>query len=325
MEPREEEPADLQKPKGKKWPVIVVVLVIVVLGVFGYVFLRPVKPPIEPDGTQIAGGEAAAPTPELSYGPPEAAKIDVTVSPDVSIEIVPSAKSLANARFSAFDVSRNGLVVVDTGSAVVDMVSGEPVFTSGETVRSFAFVGDGLAVIDGAGKFGYYADEGRVRVVGDPPVPEADLAAASDGSRLYFLRGTADGEGSTPAIVALAAGASSPKVLTGSHEPIGAVGGDSFQTYFSVENSLFQLTTPGKPSLVMTLPEPTQVITGIAVGGGAVYFATKDAVYTLGEGIALPLAVGLGGDIRIVGSSLYVLEPDQRRIYRIALAEGGRS
>lgn len=254
-----------------------------------------------------------------SYGPAEAEKLDLIVAPDVSVEILPSAKSLARSRFEAFDVSSNGAVIVSTGSRVVDMDSGEDLFTSGESVRSFAFVGEALAVINAGGQLGYYED-GRLHLVGEPPVLGARLAASSDRTRLFFCRGTYDADGEMPALVSMREG-STPEVLTGYYSAIKTVGGDSFRTLFSDRNALFQVITPGRPSLVLMLPDLAQTITGIVVGGTAVYFATERAVYALDDGIAVPLVIGLGGDLRVVGEALYVLEPKQGRVYRIVISK----
>lgn len=258
-----------------------------------------------------------------SYGPREAEAFDLIVAPDVTVQILPSAASLAAARFEAFDVSPSGAVIVSTGSRVVDMESGEDVFKSREAIKSFAFVGGSLAVIDARGQLGFY-EAGGVHLVGEPPIPEARLTASSDRTRLFFRRGSYNADGEIPALMSMRKG-STPEVLTGSYSPISAVGGDSFQTLYSDRNALFQVITPGHPSLMFVLPDPAQTVTGIGVAGTAVYFATEQAVYALDEGLAVPLVIGLGGDLRIVGEALYILEPKHGRVYRIALMKSSKS
>jgi hypothetical protein len=257
--------------------------------------------------------------PTSAYGPAGADQLDLMVAPGVSVEILPSARSLADVRFETFDVSPSGAVLVSKGSRVFDMASGEEVFASGESVRSFAFVGAALAVIDTRGKLGFF-DGGRVRVVGDSQVPSARLAASSDRTRLFVYQdGHNDGR-QLPALVSMREG-SAPEVLTGSYGPINAVGGDALQTFFSGEHALFQVITPGRPSLLFVLPDAAQSITGIGVAGTAVYFATGNAVYVLEDGIAVPLVIGLGGGVRILSGALYVLDAKQGRVYRIVVAK----
>jgi hypothetical protein len=264
--------------------------------------------------------------PTGSYGPPEASALDLTVAPDVSVELLPSASSLADARFDAFDVSPDGTVIVSTGSDIVDMGTGEEVFST-KPIHSFAFVGETLAAVDANDKLGYYED-GRLHYVGDAPFPQARLVAATDGSRLLFYR-NGSGIGSetgddAPALASLAEGGGFD-VLTGSENPIDTAGGDAFQTLFSVKNALFRIITPGQPLLVLMLPDPDLSITGIALAGTALYFATERGVYAVEDGVAAPLVIGLGGALRVVGGTIYLLNPNNGRVYRIVVSKGSRS
>jgi hypothetical protein len=202
------------------------------------------------------------------------------------------------------------------------MANGKDLFTGGEAVRSFAFAGEALAVIDTNGKLGFF-DDGRIHLVGDPRVPAARLAASSDRTRLLIFRDDHDNGRNSPALVSVRAGMA-PEVLAGSPSPIDAVGGDSLQTFFATDHALFQAITPGRPSLLFVLPDATQSIAGIAVAGEAVYFATDQAVYALTEGMAVPVVIGLGGDLRLVGGALYVLDTRQGRVYRIVVSKAGK-
>lgn len=256
-----------------------------------------------------------------------AESVDLIVAPGVSVDLMPAAKSLDGARFTGFDVAPNGAIVVSTETAtagrVVDMANGEAVFTDGTAITSFAFVAGELAAVDSGGRLGVPSG-GRFQPVDDAPVPGFRLGASSDGSRLFFLRTDYDGEGDVPALLSVVEGAA-PEVLTGSFDPLKAVGGDALQTYFSLGGALFELFEPGRSALLFALPDASQSIVGIGASGGALYFATERAVYTLVDQIVLPLVIGIGGDLRILGSDLYVLDSRQARVYRIALSTAGRS
>ncbi|MCE5278388.1 MAG: zinc ribbon domain-containing protein [Planctomycetaceae bacterium] len=258
----------------------------------------------------------------LDYGPAEAANLELTTAPGLLVEILPSAKSLAKTRFEAFDVSPSGVIIVRVDSRLLDMASGEELFTTPNPVQSFAFVGDALTAIDADGNLASF-EEGTLHRIGKPPVEHASLAPASDHSRLFFYRNEEGWLSDSPALAAMKQ--SSIKVLTGSPNAITAVGGDAYQTLFATKNALFQVLTPGRPSLVLALPDPTQTILGVGIAGTATYFSTERAVYAYQDGIIVPLVLGLGGELRVRGGDVYVLDARQRRIYRIAPIKGGSS
>lgn len=303
------------------WVRILAILILVsAAGGLGYWALRPgiVGPtPADAADPQSAG---AAPTPDLSFGPEEASQLDLTLAPGIAVNIIPSARSLASARFDRFDISPAGEIFVTEGARLLDMTTGDDVFQSGDRVRSFAFVADTLAAIDANGSLGYYSDEG-FQLVSKDLIAEPVLSPSSDRGRVFITRGTADHDLVSPALVSIRDG-QAPEILTGSLDPIDAVGGDSFLTYYSVGAALFRLISRGEPRMLLILPEPDQTIVGIAAGGGAVYFSTRDAVYTIGDGLALPLVMGLGGQLRLSNGRLYVLSAEHGRVYSIILEQG---
>lgn len=255
----------------------------------------------------------------FAYGPAEAANLEITTPPSVTVEILPSARSLAKNQFDAFDVSPSGFVIVRVDSKLIDMVSGDELFTTPIPVQSFAFVDDALVAIDAEGNLAAFED-GTLRVIGKSPVKHATLAPTSDHTRVYFYRNEDGWLPNSPALAVLKK--STVEVLTGSPSAITAVGGNAFQTLFATENALFQVLAPGRPSLVLALPDETETILGVAIAGTAIYFSTERAVYAFQDGVVVPLVLGLGGEIRVIGSDVYVLDARQRRIYRIGLDKG---
>ena len=251
-----------------------------------------------------------------SYGPDAAQDVRLTVAPGVSVELLPGARSLDSAVFANFDVSPGGAVLVGDGTQVFDLASGEPLLPD-RHVRSFAFAGGGLALLRSDGKLGYF-DGTSFHAVGDAPHVESGLVSSTDYSRLLLHRQSADDTGTAPAVVEFREGAA-PRNLTGSFTPIAAVAGDAFQTYFAERNALYQLVSPGSPTIILTLPSVEQNILGIAVDGSATYFATDSGVYLLREGMAIPLVLGIGGRLRVSGEHLFVLSSRTGRIYRITM------
>ncbi|MGH8498872.1 MAG: hypothetical protein ACRERV_08725, partial [Methylococcales bacterium] len=75
----------------------------------------------------------------------------------------------------------------------------------------------------------------------------------------------------------------------------------------------------GQPSLLLALPDKQQLIRGLAAAGDALYFSTEKAVYLLDNDIALPLVIGIGGELRMSGADVYVLDSKNGRVYRMAV------
>ncbi len=252
-----------------------------------------------------------------AFGPPELEERDLTLAPGIQVEILSSAGSLRESRFDAFDVSPDGEVLVLIGTRLVALHSGEEVFTEDVAVQSFAFAQDVLAITNMQNELGFLA-QGRFELAGPAPMPTCRLRPTTDHTRLLFLRSDYDSNTGQPALMAMHSG-QEPIALTGSNSPLTTAGGDVLQTYFSEKGSLFRLLTTDLPSMVFMLPEEDVSITGICVAGSTLYFSTEKAVYVLEEGIAIPLVLGAGGDLRLVEGALYVLDSASGRALRIML------
>ncbi|MEO8001517.1 MAG: hypothetical protein ABI644_06535 [Arenimonas sp.] len=253
---------------------------------------------------------------DYSYGPDEIKNQELVLAPNISLELLPSARDLGNVGFKSFDISPKGTVLVGDCSRVFDLASGEALFDTPVEVHSFAFVGDALALVTGQGELGFY-DGKQFRSVTKLPNVETGLMASSDRSRLFLYRESYDDSGNSPAIVSMRKGEAA-EIVTGSFTPIKTIGGDAFQTYYADRNAIFQVVAQGQPSLVLTLPDSGQSILGLAAAGNVIYFSTAKAVYLLEDDVAIPLVIGIGGELRMLGADVYLLDSGNGRIYRIA-------
>jgi hypothetical protein len=248
------------------------------------------------------------------YGPADVSSIKVTKAPGVSVEVLPVHRSLAEKRLACFDVAADGAIVVLADGILYDVASGERLNKGGPDVRRLALTSGTIAVVTADNKLALWED-GRITPVGPSPVRRGDLAAAGDGRVLLF--GSAkDGR---HALLALRPGGRT-QVLAGSPVRITAAAADKRQTWFAAEESLFQLLEPGRPLLVLDMPEPDDHIVGLALHGGTVYFSTRDAVYVLKGALALPLAIGIGGRLRATDSGIVVLDYARGHLYRVVAA-----
>jgi hypothetical protein len=256
-----------------------------------------------------------------SYGPDSAANLEVLAAPGFTVEVLPSHASLAHVGFRDFDVSPSGAVVVAVGRRVCDMSSGDDVFDSDDGVDSFAFAA-GALVATSKGRVGVF-DDGRFRSIGVSPLPGARVVGASDGSRFFLVRREA-GDESVPAIVSMRLD-EEPEAMTGSWFDVTAAGGDDVRMVYAARSALFEVVAAGEPSLLLELPATNEDIVGAAVAGETTYFSTRRVVFALRDGVALPLVIGLGGDLRAVQSAVYLLEARQQRVYRISPSTGKTS
>jgi len=248
-----------------------------------------------------------------SYGPPSASELDLTVAPGVSVDALPSHRTMGSSTFDGFDVAANGAVVVSIYGRLFDLMSGDKLLVDGTEVESFAFIGDGLALVDREGRLGY-AGDGRFQAIGTSPVEDAQLSSTADRSRLVFFsrRATFD----RPALAVMPAG--EPVLpLTGSDSGIDAAAGDGFQTVFAIGTRIWRVVDGGVPSPLLTLPGGDSQIVGLAISRGSVYVSTDRGVWAVDSDMAVPVVLGLGGKLHATSDAVYVLSARNGRLYLI--------
>ena len=266
--------------------------------------------------------QLTGPPDEPVYGPAPAAKLRVTHAAGIRVELLPSHRSLINSRFDEFDISPNGGIAVRVGSVLYDMMSGERLLRAADGVVSFAFVDDSLVVVTESWQLAYMSEDGP-KDVGASLVRPARIKTTEDGTRLLVFEGSrrlAANDTKGQLLYRLPPEGES-QLLAASSEPILAAAGDDVSTYFSVGRSLFALTEPGRPLLVLDMPHRSDRIVGIAFSPLTVYFSTEDTVSVLRDKLVLPVVIGLGGQLRLRADGLYVLDARQRRLYRVVAAE----
>jgi hypothetical protein len=249
-----------------------------------------------------------------SYGPAGAAEVELIAAPGVSIDALPSHHSLSTMAFEDFDVSPNGTVLVLNMGRIFDMASGDELV---QQIHSLAFFGDGLLLVDFAGQFGYY-DDGTFKRVGQMRMPQTRLNSTTDKRRaVAFVKAPSSNE-SSPALAVIDAGGPL-KPLTRSDSAITAAASDGFQTVFATYNRLWRIFEGGVPSRIVELPGPEPIV-GLAALGGRTYYSTSRGIWALDSDMALPIVLGLGGQLRTTREALYVLSTRNGRIYRVGLA-----
>jgi hypothetical protein len=208
-----------------------------------------------------------------------------------------------------FDADREGHVVVRAGRTLRDLGNGAAL--TGDDIRSFAFAGGELDVITDSGDLGYLGESG-VKTVGRVPLDATRLRAGDDGAELFLLRDE------PPYTLAALDASGAVHVLAELPAPIDALAGTSAHHVFAIGRDLYAQAGSDEPQLVLHLPETDQRILGLAMpSADALYFATHRGVYTVQGSMAMPLMLGFGGPLRIVGKTLTVLSSGDRTLYRL--------
>lgn len=106
-----------------------------------------------------------------------------------------------------------------------------------------------------------------------------------------------------------------PHLLASSPEMIEVVAGNRNRHVFSIGSSLFVQSDADKP--VMLLDFPDAKIAGVAFNGDTIYCATNKGIYQLEGALAVPLVLGMGGQLRLTPDGMFVLNSENGRIYRL--------
>lgn len=248
---------------------------------------------------------------DLSYGPEEVLSVELTTAPGIGVEVIPVHESLSEKHLSSYDVDDEGMVVVVAGGSLYDLVTGKQLSQPDIHVTSVALVLGNLVVTTSEDQIGIWGEDG-IEDLTSLPLSEARVAPGTTGEFLVWGE-TVEGD---HALVSFNL-EGPPRFISGSPLPILTAAASSQQAWFSIEETLFSLTESGNPELVLALPDEKSLITGVALSGGRKYFSTSDTVYLLQEVAALPLVIGIGGQLRAAAGGIFVLDDRLGHLYRI--------
>jgi len=248
---------------------------------------------------------------DLSHGSKEVLTVELKTGPGVIVEVVPVHKSLADKRISNFDVNDEGMVVVVIDGSLYDLATGKQLSQSDIHISDVTFILGNLVVITTNNHLGIWSDNG-IEELTNIPLNQAQVAPGKTGEFLVWGKTPEGGH----ALFSFKL-EGSPEFLSGSPLPILNAAASLKQTWFSVEESLFSITESGKPELVLTLPDDTSLIIGMALSGGRKYFSTTETVFLLHGAVAMPLVIGIGGQIRTAAGGIFVLDNRLGHLYRI--------
>jgi|GEM_PF-6675693 hypothetical protein len=235
--------------------------------------------------------------------------LQVTVAPTVNLQSLPWSDQLPKAGADQFAVSPSGSLVVRIGSRLYDFADGAKLISGNENeIQSFAFVNGALAVITNSGHLGYVSDESVVDV-GKVPQGTSRMSGSDNSDQLFFYGGA-----SNYSLLSLADDGD-PHLLASSPEMIEVVAGNRNRHVFSIGSSLFVQSDADKP--VMLLDFPDAKIAGVAFNGDTIYCATNKGIYQLEGALAVPLVLGMGGQLRLTPDGMFVLNSENGRIYRL--------
>lgn len=202
----------------------------------------------------------------------------------------------------AFDVSPEGQPVLARNDLFVPIVDrdgrpSEPFRVAGVQVESVAFTTEGALLVVSGKRLGVVTKEG-LRPLVELPEPKMQLAAA--GPREVWVWSARD-------LYRLRAGGTLEHVLQ-VPEVIGAVASDGKRTVVAVGHALLELAEEG-PRLLASAPAP---VTSLALApGGALVCASARGLGWVSGGRWFPFARGGGATVRVRGTALMVLWPDE--------------
>jgi len=237
--------------------------------------------------------------------------LQVTLAPTVNLQSLPWNDGLPSSPASQFALAPDGYLVVNIGGTLYDFDNGKKLMSeAGSQIQSFAFVSGALAVITADGHLGYASDESFTDL-GKLPQGPSRIAGSDTGDEL-FLHG-----GSSNYSLLSFRTAGDLQTLASSPEMIEAVAGNRERHVFSVDSSLFIQSGTGRPRMLLDFPDAR--ITGLAINGSTIYCATGKGIYQLAGALAVPLVLGMGGQLSYTPHGLLVLNSENGRLYRLAL------
>jgi hypothetical protein len=258
-----------------------------------------------------------------TYGDAQNSEDEFTLAPNVRVQILPAHRNLNGKELLDFAVNDQGAIVVNTSTGLFDLTGGRRIGpgTDGDeqVVNSMAFAKPGLIVVSVEGIVGTWDDEGFMPV--DLPGHSPVAVYPGQTRDQIFVVSESYSSGDAPWVLSSLAEGQKMRALTGSPVAITAVAADNISPIFAAGGALFRLLAPGQPAMLFRMPDDSEII-GLATMDGAIYFATYDKVYALGRDMAVPVVLGLGGQLRSTPEGLLVLDKKRGWLFRIVVGEG---
>jgi hypothetical protein len=241
----------------------------------------------------------------------------LTTAPGITVRSLAPHRALAGRKIDEFDVSPRGSIVVRIGGMLYDFASGRALTSAGPPVCSFAFVQGALAAVIRYETLAFWK-AGALREAGKVPHGARRLRSSESGHELLLIGDTPDsGVFRFSAAAGLRPVCSAPaRILTAA--------GEGDHCLVAMGTSLYEVSEadgplpPGTLSLRMSLPSGKGQIVGLALAGDVTYFATPEAVSSLQGGLGIPLAIGIGGPLRMTSRGLLVLHRKTGQLFRIS-------
>lgn len=245
------------------------------------------------------------------FGPVSLAGSKFTLAPGVTLNALPGNRALVRHEIRDYAIDAKGGMVVRTKSGIFDLTSGQQIgphlYEVEDQIDSMAVVDPGSLVVTASYQgLGTWTDRGF-----EPLLPEFNaisVFAGGTASQLFLTRKEYDSDTATATdgLYSLAEG-QALKAEAGSPQQITAVTTDEVSTLFATGGAIFRLIASGQPVMLMRMPDSEPVV-GLASIDGAVYFSTRENLYALGQDVAVPIVLGLGGKMSPAPGGLIVLD-----------------
>jgi hypothetical protein len=215
-----------------------------------------------------------------------------------------------------FDVSGDQRVVVaDADHLYVVGPSGAVAVEGIGGADSFAYTRDGLLMVVRGTQLLYLSEEGTLELLVELPNPQMGIATGPAGGMYLFDQYSDDG---THALYQLMPGKAIAKILE-SPSPILSVAQASDHVLFVADGTVFE-ASPGRPlRMVVRLAETA--IRSVAADADRIYFADDRTVYAMADDGFTVVTDKMGGNLRVRGGALLVLDPSQPKLVRLAPKE----
>lgn len=255
----------------------------------------------------------------------EAPRIEAYVIEGVKAEAILTpelVEDLNGAVGQDFEVTPSGTVLLAVGSNLVALrrvnrgVSATTLVKV-PTLQGFTIDASGALLTITSEGLGQFANGGISAIVGLSDVSGTRLARSPFEDRVYLYGGSSEAKGFAKRIAAIARNGQ-VDYLVEAPAPVTAVAVAKRGLFFSTSNKIYSAER-SVVSLVIRLPDAMR-INSLAVSPEAdvLYFSTLNRVFVLRGLVAVSIATGVGGTLRVQDGNLYLLDPARRFLLKFS-------